>query len=60
MEWCSDDCYQLSDAVEIDMGVAQGDTLACTLYDCYIDDLMDAYRDTGAGVLLSTAVRPDC
>ncbi len=33
----------LSDVVE--MGVAQGDTLSCTLYDFYVDDLTDAYQD---------------
>jgi hypothetical protein len=42
----------LSDAVEIDMGVAQADTLSCTLYDFYVDDLTDAYQDATPGIPL--------
>jgi hypothetical protein len=42
----------LSDAVEIDMGVAQGDTLSCTLYDFYVDDLTDAYQTATPGIPL--------
>jgi hypothetical protein len=42
----------LSAHVTIDLGVAQGDTLSCTLYDIYVDDLTDAYDSAGAGVSL--------
>ncbi len=47
----------LSASVIIDLGVAQGDTLSCTLYDIYVDDLTDAYDSAGAGC--ATANMPD-
>jgi hypothetical protein len=50
----------ISEVIEIDLrlGVAQGDTLSCILFNIFANDLIETYQQACAGVPLGGASRP--
>jgi hypothetical protein len=42
----------ISEVIEIDLGVAQGDTLSCILFNIFANDLIETYQQACAGVPL--------